>query len=179
MEKKTTSTHDYENRSGSGIAAPRRHCQAENAHQHIDSAIEISSQFYYCQKCQDLIKLLTKKTPIQEWRVNFELDVMKIVSGGKCCLCALILGVSSQWFKDQPYEASNQPKILEVSGVVARPWFCLKYGGFLEFIQIENTPESSFKYSSYQHFVTESTDSNECWSLAKNGSTTADLGIIA
>ncbi|KAF4634736.1 hypothetical protein G7Y89_g3360 [Cudoniella acicularis] len=142
-----------------------------------EAVVEGSSQFYYCQMCQGLIKFLAERFPggpSPKMPSEYKLDIATIISGDKCCLCALIFRVCAKWIKDQPIvlqstngDGSRHHVTLRVITATSKgEKILLDYGGFREMLLITEAAGSDFKYSSYEHFATESTNSYECWCLA-------------
>jgi hypothetical protein len=142
----------------------------------IEAPCRRSSQIYYCQMCQGLIKFLIERIPGEARGVRpgiYDLDIPTILSGSNCCLCA---SLSSKWRELFLPDASQSPNG-DVSILRTRSVAIYSGGWFFNFdtmgdlnypagLSITSTPKNDFKYSSYDHFVSKSTDSEDSWSLA-------------
>jgi hypothetical protein len=143
--------------------------EAEIVHRNIDLATHYSSQIRYCEQCQQLIKFLRNTYLSQSSLDNllldeFDLGVKTIVSGVNCCLCMLIQKACGHWLEN---EDIKQLTSLKATGVKYGGSFLLKYGELKEPLSmISESFHDSLKWSCYEHLVTESTDSDECWNLA-------------
>ncbi|KAF4631536.1 hypothetical protein G7Y89_g6595 [Cudoniella acicularis] len=140
----------------------------ENMDDDADLATAYYSQIQYCQMCQKLIKFLKKTHPTHSslddsYLDEFELDVDTILSGFDCCLCMLIQKVCGHWFADEKYQSLTSLRATRVTiGVLG-----LEYGELKHSLSIINQSfPDGFKWSGYEHLVTASTDSDECWALA-------------
>lgn len=126
-------------------------------------ATTYGSQIHYCQMCQGFIEFLKSiYFAFSKVKSTYKLEVDTIRSGMDCCLCMLILRICGHWFEDERFP---QLKTLTVTKAEYE-CFHLSYGEFVEPLWISHLEVNDPRWFSYEHHVTVSTDSDECWDLA-------------
>lgn len=116
------------------------------------------SQISYCDQCQKMLESLFGIGDHRAWQVK--LDITSIISEKKCCFCALI---------------RSKCKLLEALTcrylTVQNAWKFLRFTSEDNFIhaQLEHTHLIDLAPGEhpYNHYVSASTDSPQCWALVK------------
>ncbi|KAH8600655.1 heterokaryon incompatibility protein-domain-containing protein [Bisporella sp. PMI_857] len=133
-----------------------------------------SDQIQYCEMCTDLIRCISSNLEIRDAEYEYDLTKLQII--GTCCLCALILKLvdhqlsSELWNVPLEYVKYRRDRLHLDKFMVQ-----MKYNKEKETIYFGLGPNTDKAHIGvlasgpprYEHFVSGTTDSLDCWNLAK------------